>query len=206
MHRDEGLAVEDGAHVELRVAERLCDFVVKFVFGVFCERRARLLVLLRREYGRNADRLVVLDGSFRRINAFLPCAGRTINAGHGLRLRFVRGCGQVAPGDFHVPRGGVFFGLVLCYLKSVASQAFCPVNYLPNVDETRLQRDLGDVIRARRLALGLSQEELADRCRLHRTYIGSVERGERNISLQNIVRIAHALGTQVWALIQAAEQ
>ncbi|WAW10604.1 helix-turn-helix transcriptional regulator [Oxalobacter vibrioformis] len=52
---------------------------------------------------------------------------------------------------------------------------------------------LGGEIRRRRLELGLSQEELATLCDLHRTYIGSVERGERNVSLQNIVSIAYAL-------------
>jgi transcriptional regulator with XRE-family HTH domain len=52
----------------------------------------------------------------------------------------------------------------------------------------------GANIRARREALGISQEELAARTGLHRTYIGSVERGERNISLHNILRVASALG------------
>ncbi|TKC99853.1 helix-turn-helix domain-containing protein [Polyangium fumosum] len=74
------------------------------------------------------------------------------------------------------------------------------------MDETLLQRKLGHIIRDRRLALGLSQEELADRCALHRTYVGSVERGERNISIQNIVRIANALDTRLWELIRAAEE
>jgi len=41
--------------------------------------------------------------------------------------------------------------------------------------------------------LGLSQESLADICELHWTYIGQVERGQRNISLHNIIRIAAAL-------------
>lgn len=48
----------------------------------------------------------------------------------------------------------------------------------------------GKAIRGERRKLGISQEELAFRCGLHRTYIGSVERGERNISLENIVKIA----------------
>lgn len=51
----------------------------------------------------------------------------------------------------------------------------------------------GIEIRRRRTDLGLSQEKLAYLCDLHRTYIGSVERGERNVSLQNIVAIATAL-------------
>lgn len=67
----------------------------------------------------------------------------------------------------------------------------------------------GAEIRRRRLELGLSQEELAALCDLHRTYIGSVERGERNVSLQNIVSIAHALKckpSQLLAGIDGATQ
>jgi transcriptional regulator with XRE-family HTH domain len=48
-------------------------------------------------------------------------------------------------------------------------------------------------VRALRLAEGLSQEEFADKCELDRTYIGGIERGERNPSLRNIIKIAHAL-------------
>lgn len=44
-----------------------------------------------------------------------------------------------------------------------------------------------------RIAAGLSQEALADRAELHRTYISSIERAERNVSLENIFRIATAL-------------
>lgn len=54
-------------------------------------------------------------------------------------------------------------------------------------------RKFGNEIKHRRTDLGLSQEELAHLCDLHRTYIGSIERGERNISLQNITTIAKAL-------------
>ncbi len=46
-----------------------------------------------------------------------------------------------------------------------------------------------------RTAAGLSQEELAARAGLHRTYISSIERGQRNVSLENIFAIAAALGT-----------
>jgi len=52
---------------------------------------------------------------------------------------------------------------------------------------------LGQAIRTRRLALKLSQEKLAEKARLHWTYIGAIERGERNVSLLNILKIAKAL-------------
>jgi len=51
----------------------------------------------------------------------------------------------------------------------------------------------GKAVRKRRHKLGVSQEEFADMCGLDRTYIGGIERGERNVSLMNIERIAKAL-------------
>jgi transcriptional regulator with XRE-family HTH domain len=59
--------------------------------------------------------------------------------------------------------------------------------------DQRLQLQFGARVRHFRKALELSQEELASKCRLDRTYIGGVERGERNISLLNIHRLAIAL-------------
>ncbi len=59
----------------------------------------------------------------------------------------------------------------------------------------------GQRVRDRRLRLGLSQELLAQRSGLHRTYIGSLERGERNVALLNIVRLADALGTDPAELV-----
>jgi transcriptional regulator with XRE-family HTH domain len=57
-------------------------------------------------------------------------------------------------------------------------------------------------IRRLRQAIGISQEELAARAHLHRTYISSVERQERNVSLENIFRIAEALGVPPPALLE----
>jgi len=52
----------------------------------------------------------------------------------------------------------------------------------------------GKNLKKLRLNKSVSQEKLAELCNLHRTYIGSAERGERNVSLLNIVKIAKALG------------
>jgi transcriptional regulator with XRE-family HTH domain len=54
-------------------------------------------------------------------------------------------------------------------------------------------REFGHRIRSRRMELGVSQEALAATSGLHRTYISSVELGERNISLRNILLLAEAL-------------
>lgn len=63
-----------------------------------------------------------------------------------------------------------------------------------------LQR-FGARVRTERERVGLSQEELAVRAGIHRTYIGGVERGERNLGLLNIIRIARALGVRPGALL-----
>ncbi len=68
------------------------------------------------------------------------------------------------------------------------------------VSQTDLQR-FGSRVRAERERLGVSQEELADRAGMHRTYVGGVERGERNLGLLNVVRIAKALGLPASTLL-----
>ena len=65
---------------------------------------------------------------------------------------------------------------------------------------------LGHAIRRLRSAKGFSQEGFADHVGLHRTYIGSVERGEKNISLDNIERVAKALGLNPADLLHEAQK
>jgi transcriptional regulator with XRE-family HTH domain len=69
-----------------------------------------------------------------------------------------------------------------------------------------LRTRLGRAIRRLRKEAGFSQESFADKCGLHRTYMGSVERGETNISLDNIERIAKALGLRPGELLLEAEK
>ncbi|MBF0695865.1 helix-turn-helix transcriptional regulator [Actinomyces bowdenii] len=57
-------------------------------------------------------------------------------------------------------------------------------------------------MRARREQLGLSQEALAERAGLHWTYVGQVERGRRNLSLHNLLRLAQALDTDPGELVR----
>ena len=63
----------------------------------------------------------------------------------------------------------------------------------------------GKAVRSVRLERGYSQEALAERVGIHRTYIGDVERGTRNLSLLNIVRIADALSVPVAAFFSPAK-
>jgi transcriptional regulator with XRE-family HTH domain len=66
------------------------------------------------------------------------------------------------------------------------------------------QKKLGSVIRERRRTAGISQEAFATEVGIHRTYIGAVERGERNVSLANILRIARALNVSAAQLFNEA--
>ena len=67
---------------------------------------------------------------------------------------------------------------------------------------TERRRAFGQRVRALRGDQELSQEALAERAGLHRTYVGSVERGERNVSLDNIYALADALGIDAQDLLR----
>ncbi|WP_353930520.1 helix-turn-helix transcriptional regulator [Okeanomitos corallinicola TIOX110] len=71
--------------------------------------------------------------------------------------------------------------------------------------ENNQLRKFGEHIRTIRKAQGLSQEQLAELSGLHRNYIGGVERGERNLALLNIIRIAHALGMSPSELLKGLD-
>lgn len=71
------------------------------------------------------------------------------------------------------------------------------IESMPSKQNEEIQRRFGTRLRLLRHKKGLSQEALAFSCGLDRTYIGSVERGERNISLVNIHIIAESLGVPV---------
>ena len=62
-----------------------------------------------------------------------------------------------------------------------------------NLSDKNFLRDLGYRIRERRQALAWTQADLADKCHLHHTFIGSVERGERNLSIINLRLIVRVL-------------
>jgi len=63
----------------------------------------------------------------------------------------------------------------------------------------------GDSVRRERVARGLSQEELAARAGVHRTYVGMIERAEKNITLANIEKFAKALGVPIVMLLNSGE-
>lgn len=63
---------------------------------------------------------------------------------------------------------------------------------------------LGDVIRQRRLKLDLSQEALADASGIDRSHMGKIERGERNVTFLNLIKVSAALGLRPSEVLKAA--
>ncbi len=76
---------------------------------------------------------------------------------------------------------------------------------LPGMEKDPALIRLGMAVRARRLALGLTQEALGERTDFHPNYIGMVERGERNPTYTNVLRFARGLGCPAGDLVTQAE-
>jgi transcriptional regulator with XRE-family HTH domain len=66
----------------------------------------------------------------------------------------------------------------------------------------KIETQFGERVRELRLAKSISQEELAFKAGMHRTYLGGIERGERNPALRNIATIAKALGVNLSELFK----
>src|SRR5437588_2171964 len=73
------------------------------------------------------------------------------------------------------------------------------------MDLGNVKKGFGAEVRRRRNHLGFSQEELAERANLHRTYVSDVEAGKRNPSLESIQRLAQALGASIGSVFAALE-
>ena len=76
---------------------------------------------------------------------------------------------------------------------------------MPQSDRPELLVAFGQAVRRLRTDRGLSQERLAEDVGIHRTYIGDVERGLRNVGLLNVDRVAHALRTDLAGLMSEVE-
>jgi transcriptional regulator with XRE-family HTH domain len=72
--------------------------------------------------------------------------------------------------------------------------------------DDRIQREFGKALRKVRHSAAMSQEALADLAGIHRTYVGDVERGERNISLLNMMRLTAALRTPLSQVVTDMER
>src|SRR5690348_16777007 len=76
---------------------------------------------------------------------------------------------------------------------------------MTHMTPTDIKNQFGTAVRTRRKRMGISQEELAGRAGLHRTYVADIERGARNLSLANIEKLAKALDVSIPALFSQAE-
>ena len=74
------------------------------------------------------------------------------------------------------------------------------------MSEEALARRFGEMVRHLRLERGYSQEEFAFRVKLHQTYVSSIERGERNVTIGTADRIAKALGTTLSSMLSELER
>jgi len=91
--------------------------------------------------------------------------------------------------------------LIVC--RSTEYDSSICYNELLEMETPDLKKEFGAAVKRERNRQGISQETLAERADLHRTYVTDVERGTRNLSLESIRRLAEALGTSIGALFAA---
>ncbi len=77
--------------------------------------------------------------------------------------------------------------------------------FMSNTHES-IQKQFGKKVRELRTERGYSQEGFAFTCNLHRTYIGCIERGEKNVTITNIEKIAKALGVEISQLFSSSKK
>ena len=68
--------------------------------------------------------------------------------------------------------------------------------------DSSLQEDLGSAIRVRRAALGFSQDTFADSIGMHRAYYSKIERGEKNVTVETLRKVARGLGVKASQLLK----
>lgn len=90
--------------------------------------------------------------------------------------------------------------IIVCGNLQILKLALCRL-YLAMESKHEILNSFGESVRTYRRLLNISQEELAHRAKLHRTYIGMIERAEKNITLVNIEKIAKALEVGIEDLI-----
>lgn len=76
---------------------------------------------------------------------------------------------------------------------------------ISHMNSLQFKKSFGHCVRRRRLELGYSQEDFADIVGVHRTYQGAIERGERNISIDNLLKISDAFQVNLSILIAETE-
>ena len=86
--------------------------------------------------------------------------------------------------------------IIVCCLRLILNIDLCILK-LAIISESEIQKKVGERVRKLRKRKEISQEELAHRAGLHRTYIGMIERAEKNITFLNIEKIANALDVAI---------